>query len=183
MLLAYLDLCTVFGPLILWGQVGPSSVSLFLSLALRHPLAANCGSGKYSLSWASLLWTFLLFGDSWTWSSSMCYIPCSATIWWPLGSQLSGSAGSLTTSQPLHWQTIFPLSGSSRPTGPLSGGPWGGGSNSQAVALWDGLPWFPSGGPKQHCLALKMEVMLCTADVLGLCQNIATMLGNWLLNY
>lgn len=113
-----------------------------------------------------------------------CVIP---PVLWPsddLWGQLSGSAGRLTTPQLLQWQNYLPsLSGSSRPIGPLSGGPQGGDRNSQAVGLWDGLPWFLSGGPKQHCLALKMEVMLCTADVHGLCQNIATVLGSWLLNY
>lgn len=100
--------CPVFGPLLIWGQVDPSSVSLFLSPTLRRPTATNRGSGKCPRSWAPVLWAFLLFGGSWTRSRSVCYPPCSVTIWWALGSLLRGSAGQLVSPQALHWQHHLP---------------------------------------------------------------------------
>ena len=89
------------------------------------------------------------------------------------------SEGQLGNSQPLEsctGNTIFPLPGSSSPGGPLKGGPQGGGSDNQAVGLWDRLLCLLPGGPKQHCSVLKIEVILWSADVQGLCQCIAVFL-------
>lgn len=98
----------IFSPLIVWGQVHMNSVSLFLSLALRHPTATNRWSDQCLSSWTSAPWDVLLIRDDWTQSRGVCYPPCSVTIWWALGSLLRGSAEQLTTPRALRWQHHLP---------------------------------------------------------------------------
>lgn len=145
----------IFSPLIVWGQVYMNTLS---QPGPETPYVCK-----------ALVWPVSFKLD-------ICTLGCPVDWWWldteqavcyPLFCDHLMSFG--VFAQGVSWATHNPsgialATPSSLCPAPavllVHWGPRGGDSDSQALGLGNGLPWLLSHGPKQHCSALKTEVML-----------------------